>query len=232
MLERLQALCWPEREETTRSIATRSLRPFPNGRGEHRRDDADLKRVSWRAADVWETPLKLPQRKSAQGLIVRVRSTGLVRAACRGRRGHFRALCDREAELNRPKLRSGSPLGLAAAFGIQAQLKPIGWLFPVRAEARTRRHALIVSLVAALAALGALAHSDPPDPTWIPGVWDNADYDDVIILATSLSVTHHIQVVHDFRPLPSVVATVALEDNARLPVAPLFCYRSRAPPFA
>jgi len=31
-------------------------------------------------------------------------------------------------------------------------------------------------------ALPALAHASPPDPSWIPGIYDDADYDDVVTL--------------------------------------------------
>ena len=40
----------------------------------------------------------------------------------------------------------------------------------------------------ALACLQPLAYADPPDPTWIAGFWDDADFDDVVILITSTSV--------------------------------------------
>ena len=36
-----------------------------------------------------------------------------------------------------------------------------------------------------LAALPGLAYASPPDPSWIPGLYDNADYDDVVVLVTS-----------------------------------------------
>jgi len=34
-------------------------------------------------------------------------------------------------------------------------------------------------------ALPALAYASPPDSLWIPGIYDDADYDDVVSLATS-----------------------------------------------
>jgi len=43
---------------------------------------------------------------------------------------------------------------------------------------------VLVSLVA-LAGLGPLAHASPPDPTYIPGLYDDADHDDVILLVLS-----------------------------------------------
>jgi hypothetical protein len=35
-------------------------------------------------------------------------------------------------------------------------------------------------LAGVLGTLVALAHASPPDPTWIPGLYDNADGDDVV----------------------------------------------------
>jgi hypothetical protein len=43
--------------------------------------------------------------------------------------------------------------------------------------------ALLV-LVAGLA-LPVLAHASPPDPSWIPGVYDDADFDDVVTRVVS-----------------------------------------------
>lgn len=33
--------------------------------------------------------------------------------------------------------------------------------------------------------LSPLAHATPPDPTYIPGLYDDADYDDAVLLALS-----------------------------------------------
>ena len=43
---------------------------------------------------------------------------------------------------------------------------------------------VLISLVA-LAGLGPLAHASPPDPTYISGLYDDADHDDVILLVLS-----------------------------------------------
>ncbi len=40
------------------------------------------------------------------------------------------------------------------------------------------------ALTGILALLVPLAYASPPDPTWIPGLYDNADYDDVVGLVT------------------------------------------------
>src|SRR5262249_42134586 len=46
---------------------------------------------------------------------------------------------------------------------------------------------LLSSLIAVLWLLVPLAYATPPDPTSVPGIWDDADYDDVVILAASSS---------------------------------------------
>jgi hypothetical protein len=44
---------------------------------------------------------------------------------------------------------------------------------------------LALASLVALGGLGPLAHASPPDPTYIPGFYDNADHDDVILLVLS-----------------------------------------------
>src|SRR5262249_48031686 len=43
---------------------------------------------------------------------------------------------------------------------------------------------LAIILSVNIATFTGLAHATPPDPTWISGMYDDADYDDVILLAT------------------------------------------------
>src|SRR2546426_6708025 len=47
------------------------------------------------------------------------------------------------------------------------------------------RRLLVLLLIGALASAGPLAYASPPDPAWIAGFWDDGDYDDVVLLATS-----------------------------------------------
>ena len=49
------------------------------------------------------------------------------------------------------------------------------------------RITLVALLCLALLTLVALAHASPPDETWQPGIYDDADFDDVIALITLLS---------------------------------------------
>jgi hypothetical protein len=48
------------------------------------------------------------------------------------------------------------------------------------------RRALLIALMAGLlASLSSLAYASPPDPSWIAGIYDDADFDDVVGLVTS-----------------------------------------------
>jgi len=94
-----------------------------------------------------------------------------------------------------------------------------GMLFPTLA-------ALVV------AALPALAYSDPPDPTWNAGFWDDDDFDSVVLVITNTLIGAD--------PGPAIVLHV---DASSLPVSfpvercalalcPLDWFEGRAPPVA
>ena len=51
----------------------------------------------------------------------------------------------------------------------------------VAARIHRRRHGPILLVVALCIVLNPLAAASPPDPTWIPGLYDAADFDDVVI---------------------------------------------------
>jgi hypothetical protein len=51
------------------------------------------------------------------------------------------------------------------------------------------RITLVLLLGLALLTLAALAHASPPDETWQSGIYDDADFDDVVALITLLSGT-------------------------------------------
>jgi hypothetical protein len=93
-------------------------------------------------------------------------------------------------------------------------------------------YALIAwSIVTVQCGLMPLAYASPPDPTYLAGMWDNADYDEIIFNVTSASgstdTTHHAGDL--IRPL--VVVTVILPgENAVLPATSLSLQPSRAPP--
>jgi hypothetical protein len=47
------------------------------------------------------------------------------------------------------------------------------------------RDALALLVLGLGLSLPVLAHASPPDPSWIPGVYDDADYDDVVTQVVS-----------------------------------------------
>lgn len=47
------------------------------------------------------------------------------------------------------------------------------------------RSLLALIVLATGLVLPALAHASPPDPSWIPGLYDDADFDDVVVRVTS-----------------------------------------------
>jgi hypothetical protein len=92
------------------------------------------------------------------------------------------------------------------------------------------RRVFILFLLACLIGLAPLAYADPPDPAWIPGIWDDDDQDDAIILATSGYHGITTSWVEVGRPSLIVVATVPLPDPLTATRVDLSPVQSRAPP--
>ena len=94
---------------------------------------------------------------------------------------------------------------------------------------RRWRRCLVLVLLVCCGTLPLLARASLPDPTWLPGIYDNADYDDVIGLLTDTAAIRELQLIAtgparlDFWPVlagaPSVV-----------PDAFLLGFRPRSPP--
>jgi len=75
-------------------------------------------------------------------------------------------------------------------------------------ETMRPRMGLGALLALAILTLAALAHASPPDETWWPGIYDAADFDDVILLVTSLKSAPPKAAVTVTRPGPLVSALV------------------------
>jgi hypothetical protein len=89
---------------------------------------------------------------------------------------------------------------------------------------------LLAVLVLTLTSL--LAHTLPLDQTWLGGLYDNGDYDDVVLLVLSNVVAVESFSLRDGGRLPAVVASLSPHDERpsqmpRPPSAP-----PRAPPVA
>ena len=63
-------------------------------------------------------------------------------------------------------------------------------------------------LVALMIALAPLAQASPPDQTWLAGLYDNDDYDDVVLTITSTASVTDSQTHHDNGPVQPVTAFV------------------------
>src|SRR5262249_36342791 len=94
-----------------------------------------------------------------------------------------------------------------------------------------RARALAIWLnVAVLGMLVALAYATPPDPTYLGGFWDNADYDDVVMLVTSAIGSANTRIESDLTRLLVVVSPVLQGEDERRPAALRSPHPSRAPP--
>jgi len=85
-------------------------------------------------------------------------------------------------------------------------------------------------LLALLVGLTPLAYASPPDQTWLSGIYDNADYDDVVIALTSTEGASDGVPAVDIGPAATVIETL----HPSAPSSPAQAFRSpyhlRAPP--
>ena len=94
----------------------------------------------------------------------------------------------------------------------------------------TLQRSLVLLLVGAMVLLAPLAYASPPDPGWIAGFWDNGDYDDVVLLATSAVGTADAHLPYPTTSAAVVIASVSAPDESLLSACPLSSWHTRAPP--
>jgi hypothetical protein len=96
------------------------------------------------------------------------------------------------------------------------------------------RWSLTIALVLALAlgTLTALAYATPPDQSWLGGLYDDGDYDDVVSLATASMSVETAPVQPRFELLRIVVAIVELPGAPSLASPGIVLRVPRAPPDA
>jgi hypothetical protein len=90
---------------------------------------------------------------------------------------------------------------------------------------------LIAPLLLAQALLPALAWASAPDPSWVSGVYDDADYDDVVVLVTSASGAPAAS-PPDARPGLPLLGIVAEPGHPATLLVSRSTVHSRAPPIA
>ena len=96
-------------------------------------------------------------------------------------------------------------------------------------RARVSTIVLTLVLVAVILTLTPLAHADPPDPTWISGIWDDDDFDDVVGYITSAAGLLPNPVACDLRPVALPALLSPLGSQAAVS-APRSASSPRAPP--
>ncbi len=95
---------------------------------------------------------------------------------------------------------------------------------------RVGRALLAALLPIACATLPILAHASPPDPSWIAGIYDDDDYDDVVILVESGTGSAAHWASADVPPLLRRLERLApAPENAAATSCPSAVH-SRAPP--
>ena len=92
------------------------------------------------------------------------------------------------------------------------------------------RFALVPLLGVALLTLVAFAHASPPDETWRAGVYDEADFDDVIDLIVSLSGAVPDSAPRIFQRAPLAAAVLVSLEPCDLPPRLLRPDDTRSPP--
>jgi len=93
-----------------------------------------------------------------------------------------------------------------------------------------QRASLLVLLLGILLTLPPCAFASPPDPTWIPGFYDDNDYDDVILFITGAvtAVDSHIADASGF--VAVCLGLIASSRRQLVPARPLRSLSTRAPP--
>ena len=94
------------------------------------------------------------------------------------------------------------------------------------------RRLVSLCLVAAVLALTPAAHASPPDQSWIAGLYDNADFDDVVLLIISNLGAVDPGVVTSSPLAATVVSLVAPAATFAPTVSPFSFGPCRAPPLA
>jgi len=93
-----------------------------------------------------------------------------------------------------------------------------------------RRPVVVTVLLSVLSVLVPLAYATPPDCTWIPGWWDDADHDDVIVRVTSDVGAIEPHPALERGPIHAIVTAPPQGDERPARIGPRLSPPSRAPP--
>lgn len=96
----------------------------------------------------------------------------------------------------------------------------------------TIRRSLVLLLVGLTTVLAPLAQATPPDPSWLGGFFDNADYDDVVVQIVSGVAAVESLAPRGADPGPVVPAPAPSSDESLRGLAQPSSSPPRAPPVA
>ena len=94
------------------------------------------------------------------------------------------------------------------------------------------RRSFVLLLAGVILTLAPLAEASPPDQTWIAGVYDNADYDDVILTVLATVGSPALRPLPDPEPVRTVVDFIAQIDESVPSVVARLSNHIRPPPAA
>ena len=89
---------------------------------------------------------------------------------------------------------------------------------------------LLALLVLVLGTLAPLAHASAPDPSWISGIYDGADYDDVVVLVTCATGAVSPLRIADLEPMLRVIGSLAQLPERATASLSAAAFRPRGPP--
>jgi hypothetical protein len=92
------------------------------------------------------------------------------------------------------------------------------------------RRVIPLVLLGTLLTLNPVARASPPDQTWIAGVYDNADYDDVVRAVSAAVASLGLRPPLDSRAFDAVRAFTPQIDEARCATRAPWSYHTRPPP--
>ncbi len=93
----------------------------------------------------------------------------------------------------------------------------------------TRRRVCALGLLLVLLALAPLANASPPDPLWIAGIYDDADFDEAVVAVVSVAGVVETMVLLR-RPTDIPGGEVRPHGTLLRPAAPSSTFSIRAPP--
>jgi hypothetical protein len=94
----------------------------------------------------------------------------------------------------------------------------------------SRKAWLAVLCLGVLLTLPPIAHASPTDPVWIPGLYDDNDYDDVILFITGAVSAGDSGVVDPVGPVVVCLGLITPSRPQPVSARPLESLSTRAPP--